>query len=319
MAEPSPKKQKTELQVFTTAAQMRSFTRQQKREGKTVAFVPTMGYLHEGHISLVRAAKERADVVVASIYVNPTQFSKNEDFDVYPRDVDNDRAKLLSAGCVAVFEPESLYTPVVGQTGETSNVVGNETAHPDSHETFVQVERLQLPLCGKSRPHFFRGVATVVTKLFHIVEPDIAVFGRKDYQQWRLITRMVRDLDFAVEVVGMPICREEDGLAMSSRNARLSPEARSKAPAIYAALQWAERVAADGSVTDPAAIKEHVRGEIDKAGGKVDYVELVDANHLGPITNVATQPTLLAVAAHFPARDRGTVRLIDNTVLCERK
>ncbi|KXZ44358.1 hypothetical protein GPECTOR_69g451 [Gonium pectorale] len=325
-----------ELPVFTTAADMRNWVRKQKKSGRKVALVPTMGYLHEGHLSLVKAAKERADIVVASIYVNPTQFAAHEDFDVYPRNpvrrsigssrgfegqtlpALDDRAKLAAAGCHAVFEPESLYVSVPG-AGEGSNVVGRETQHPDSHETYVTVERLQRPLCGGSRPHFFRGVCTVVTKLFHICEPDVAVFGRKDYQQWRVISRMVRDLDFAVEVVGMPICREPDGLAMSSRNARLSPEAREKALCISRGLAWAEAAVAEGRVSEPSEVSSHIRGLIEEAGGKVDYVELLDAGNLGPISDLASQPTLLAIAAHFPAKDRGTVRLIDNTVLGEAK
>jgi pantoate--beta-alanine ligase len=183
-------------------------------------------------------------------------------------------------------------------------------AHPP------QVERLQRPLCGASRPHHFRGVATVVAKLFHIVEPDVAVFGRKDYQQWRLIARMARDLDFGVEVVGLPICREADGLAMSSRNARLSPEARAAGLCIVRGLRWAEAAAAAAAPPPPAELAAHVAAEIRAAGGEVDYVTLAHADHLGPVTDVASQPTLLAVAAFFPARDgRGRVRLIDNTVL----
>lgn len=315
---PPPKKARITVPVFTTAADMRQWSREQRRQGKRIAFVPTMGYLHEGHLSLVKAAKELADVVVASIYVNPTQFSKNEDFDVYPRQPEEDRAALEAGGCDAIFEPLRLYHEVEGGPSETSNVVGNESEHPDAHETFVQVEKLQEPLCGISRPHFFRGVATVVTKLFHIVEPDVAVFGRKDYQQWCIITRMVRDLDFGVEIVGMPICREEDGLAMSSRNARLSPESRSKAPGIYRALQWAQKAVASGAETDTSKIRENVSNAIGEAGGKVDYVELVDALNLKPVSNAAEQPTLLAVAAHFPAKDRGLVRLIDNIVLGEK-
>lgn len=300
--------------MFTTASDMRNWVRKQKKSGRKVALVPTMGYLHEGHLSLVKAALEKADIVVASIYVNPTQFAAHEDFDVYPRNAAEDRAKLKAAGCHAVFEPESLYVQTPG-TSESNNVVGRETAHPDAHETWVTVERLQRPLCGGSRPHFFRGVCTVVTKLFHVVEPDVAVFGRKDYQQWRVISRMVRDLDFAVEVVGMPICREEDGLAMSSRNARLSPEARQNALCISRGLRWAEQAVGSGEVMEAAVVAERLKADIAAAGGTVDYVELLHAENLGPIAELAAQPVLLAVAAHFPARDRGTVRLIDNTVL----
>ncbi|MEW5302415.1 MAG: hypothetical protein WDW36_005205 [Sanguina aurantia] len=303
-----------ELLIFTTVAEVRTWSRSQRAAGRTVAFVPTMGYLHEGHISLVKAALQHADVVVASIYVNPTQFSKNEDFDVYPRSVDKDREQLRIAGAKAVFEPTSLYTSVPGQQ-ETSNVVGRECQHPDAHETFVQVERLQTPLCAKSRPHFFRGVATIVTKLFNIVEPDVAVFGQKDFQQWRVIERMVRDLDFPIKIVGLPICREADGMAMSSRNARLSPESRQSGLCISQALKWAAAAVQGPSPPTPAAIIQHVTQAITQAGGRVDYVELLSADNLLEIEDACKQPTLLAVAAHFPARDRGEVRLIDNMVL----
>jgi pantoate--beta-alanine ligase len=215
---------------------------------------------------------------------------------------------------------------VVGRTPQ-----GSEPR--DAHETFVTVERLQRPLCGGSRPHFFRGVATVVSKLFHIVEPDVAVFGRKDYQQLRVISRMVRDLDMAVRVVGAEISREEDGLAMSSRNARLSAEARARAPAIYQALKWARDSSSSGEVTDAKALRDEVERRVAAAGGKVDYVEVRDAETLeeleesggegegaaAPAAAVvgkgAERAAVLAVAAHFPAKDKGTVRLIDNIEL----
>lgn len=304
------------IPIITSKEEIRAFSRKQKLAGKTVGFVPTMGYLHQGHLSLVEEAKKHADVVVASIYVNPTQFSANEDFDVYPRDPDNDRLQLQLAGCAAVFEPAgSLYHQVAGAADDAGNVVGREVAHPDAHETWVTVQQLQRGMCGDSRPHFFRGVATVVTKLFHLVEPDVACFGQKDYQQWRLITRMVRDLDFAITIIGVPIAREADGLAMSSRNARLSPEARSDALSISAALRWAQQAVAQGEMTQAADVAATVRQRIAAAGGDVDYVELRDADNLSLVTDVSKQPTLLAVAAKFPAKDKGSVRLIDNTVL----
>ncbi|KAG1675961.1 hypothetical protein FOA52_014205 [Chlamydomonas sp. UWO 241] len=306
------------LPVITDKDAMRAWSREQRRLGNTIAFVPTMGYLHEGHLSLVKAARARCDVVAASIYVNPTQFSAHEDFDVYPRQAERDRELLQQAGCSVVFEPRSLYHEPEG-AGEGSNVVGREVDHADAHETYVQVEKLQRGLCGKSRPHFFRGVATVVTKLFNIVEPDVAFFGRKDYQQWRVITRMVRDLDFGLEIVGLPICREADGLAMSSRNARLSADARAKAPAIYMALQAAAASVAAGTARAPADVAAQVSAAIEAAGGKMDYVEMVNALSLRPIDDCGAQPTLLAVAALFAAGDAGTgtVRLIDNMVLGE--
>jgi pantoate--beta-alanine ligase len=371
----------SDIKVITSKEEMRAFTRALKREGKTVGFVPTMvrskhtraapaaapaaaddarrrtpnprktqtkkqGYLHDGHLSLVEIAKRECGpngAVVASVYVNPTQFAAHEDFDVYPRDAEGDRAKLARAGCVAVFEPASLYDYNGSSTSasavDSSSVVGRtpQGAEPrDAHETFVTVERLQKPLCGGSRPHFFRGVATVVSKLFHIVEPDVAVFGRKDYQQLRVISRMVRDLDMAVRVVGAEISRESDGLAMSSRNARLSAEAREAAPAIYQALKWARDSSASGEVTDPKALRDEVERRVTDAGGKVDYVEVRDAETLeelekggggegaegaaapaaAPVVGKgAKRAAVLAVAAHFPAKDKGTVRLIDNIEL----
>ena len=248
-----------------------------------------MGCLHEGHLSLVREARAHADCVVVSVYVNPTQFAPHEDFDSYPRDLDGDRSKLQEAGCDVVFEPSDLYP------------------HGDN-DVWVRAETLELPLCGVSRPHFFTGVATVVTKLFNIVEPDVAVFGKKDYQQWRIISRMVRDLDFPITIIGMPIVREADGLAMSSRNARLTPDARAKAPVIYEALQVAER-AVEGGARSPVPLLHNLIVAITATGGVVDYAEIVDAETLVPVDTIARQ-ALLAVAVSF-----GSVRLIDNVVL----
>lgn len=280
--------------VVRDRREMRALSRAHRAAGRRIALVPTMGYLHEGHLSLIDAARERADVVVASIYVNPTQFAPHEDLAVYPRDEAGDLAKLASRGCDLVFAPHDLYER------------GADGAPP--HETWVTVEHLALPLCGQSRPIFFRGVATVVTKLFHIVEPDVAVFGRKDFQQLRVIERMVRDLDFGLEIVPMPIVREPDGLAMSSRNVRLAPDERRRALAIPAALEEAERRLAAGE-SDAASLRKTVAERIATAGGRVDYVELVDAARLTPLDRVDL-PAVLAVAAHF-----GSVRLIDNREL----
>jgi len=268
-----------------------------------------MGYLHDGHLALVEGAKRFADVVVVSIYVNPTQFSVNEDFDVYPRDVEGDREKLRRAGVDAVFEPSSLYEAAPSSSA-TSFVVGTGEFIPGGHETYVQVEQLQKVLCGVSRPHFFRGVATVCAKLFNIVEPDVAVFGKKDYQQWRIISTMVRDLDFGVEVVGMPLVREPDGLAMSSRNVRLSPDERQRALCISRGLRTAREAIEGGAQMSPAEVQRDIAGAIQSAGGAVDYVEVLDADNLSPVSGFAAQDTLIAVAAKF-----GSVRLIDNTVV----
>lgn len=259
------------------------------------------GFLHDGHVSLVQSAVENCDVVVTSIYVNPTQFSENEDFGVYPRSEDEDLKKLEQAGCAAVFMPSQMYH----STSNTSMVVGGalDGIGEDTHETWVTVEKLSQGLCAKSRPHFFRGVCTVVTKLFHIVQPDKAFFGKKDYQQWRVIERMCRDLDFGIEIFGEDIVREEDGLAMSSRNALLTPQHRAAAPAIYKALQTIVRE----KIFDTRHIVDVVSESVSGAGGIIDYVEVVSASTLQRVGNASCQPTLVAVAARF-----GAVRLIDN-------
>ncbi|CAI5990105.1 unnamed protein product [Closterium sp. NIES-64] len=233
------------MEVISEKEAMRQWSRKQHCQGRTVALVPTMGYLHEGHLSLVRLAASLADVVAVSIYVNPSQFAPHEDLLSYPRDLARDLALLKDLPVAAVFAPADLYlrplyappdqrhavaeppaAAVPGPGGAADCPAVASAAAPAGHETWVTVERLQRPLCGGGRPVFFRGVATVVVKLLHIVEPDVAVFGKKDYQQWRLIQRMVRDLDMAVQVVGAPLLREVDGLAMSSRNVRLTPQHR---------------------------------------------------------------------------------------------
>mmetsp|Transcript_6539 Transcript_6539/g.18859 ORF Transcript_6539/g.18859 Transcript_6539/m.18859 type:complete len:309 (-) Transcript_6539:2079-3005(-) len=298
-----------QLQVITNAAAMRQFTRQHRAAGRTVAFVPTMGNLHAGHLALVEAGRQQADVVVASIYVNPTQFAQNEDFDEYPRQREADRKMLQDAGCSAVFEPPSLYASP-SERSESSAVVGRADHIMGAHETFIQVEQLQRGLCGKSRPTFFRGVATVVAKLFNIVEPDVALFGKKDYQQWRVLQRMARDLDFDIKIVGCAIVRHQDGLAMSSRNDMLTAEDRAAAPCIQQALQWAAAAAASDQPPTSEALQAGVADRLTHGGGRVDYVEIVDAEELQPVTALQSQPVLIAVAAWF-----GEVRLIDNVVI----
>nr|DAD36990.1 TPA_asm: hypothetical protein HUJ06_007631 [Nelumbo nucifera] len=239
-------------EIITEKDLMRRWSRSMRAQGKTIGLVPTMGYLHQGHISLVKEAQEHADLIVVSIYVNPCQFAPSEDLATYPSDFQGDIEKLraLSGGVDVVFHPQNLYDyGTSGAVSENNDASGNSCSSQSGddkekraegaavscigerqygHETWVRVERLEKGMCGKSRPIFFRGVATVVTKLFNIVEPDIAVFGKKDYQQWRIICRMVRDLDFSINVVGSEIVRDADGLAMSSRNVHLSPEERKK-------------------------------------------------------------------------------------------
>jgi len=267
---------------------MRAWSRAQRATGRRVGFVPTMGYLHEGHLSLVVEALARTDVVVVSIYVNPTQFAPHEDFAVYPRDLEGDLSKLRALGCHAVFTPERLYASADA-----------------AQETWIEPGPTAAPLCGASRPGFFRGVATVVAKLFHIVEPDVAIFGKKDYQQWRVISAMVRDLDMGIEVVGMPTVRESDGLAMSSRNSRLSTEQREAAVAVPGSLVIATKMVAGGQ-RSAAEVSAAMRRHLEAAGGAVDYIAWVDAETLGPVAELRGA-LLVAVAVAF-----GGVRLIDN-------
>jgi len=262
-----------------------------RSSGETVCLVPTMGALHEGHLSLVRLALENADRTVVSIFVNPTQFGPAEDFEDYPRTLDDDCRKLDALGAHAVFAP------------------GTSAMYPASYATFVTVERLTAGLCGRSRPIHFRGVATVVAKLFNIVEPDSAVFGRKDAQQLAVIRRMVRDLDMDVDIIAGPIVREPDGLAMSSRNVYLTPEERAQAPVIHRALRDAGDLVRSGA-TDVGRITALVRDRIAEAPlAKPEYIEIVDPEEMTPVGRI-TDVSLLAVAVHF-----GATRLIDNILL----
>ncbi len=303
------------MRIFESKSAMREFSREQRGAGKRVGFVPTMGYLHEGHLQLVECAKASCDVVVVSIYVNPTQFSQNEDFGTYPTSLEADKAKLELIACDALLLPSrSLYCYAEdgdGQRGDEGLVVGCGTGEDaGQHSTWVEVGRVSEGLCSLSRPHFFRGVATVVTKLFHIVEPDVAFFGKKDYQQLKVITRLVRDLDFGIKIVGVPISREDDGLARSSRNALLTEAHRHKAPVIFQSLVDAQRLcrgAESGSLAIDVVTKE-IQRRIEAAGGVVDYVHVVDAETVARRTDVVdVGSSLIAVAAFF-----GSVRLIDN-------
>lgn len=278
------------MMILRTTAEMRRQSRAWHRAAETVGFVPTMGYLHAGHLSLVREARARCERVVLSIFVNPTQFGPHEDLAAYPRDFARDEALCRDAGVDAVFYPEAA------------------TMYAPDHSTWVVEESLTRPLCGASRPGHFRGVTTVVAKLFHAVEPDVAVFGRKDAQQALVIQRMVRDLDFAVEIVVAPVIREADGLAMSSRNKYLDPDQRQRARSIPRGLERAAILYRDGERT-AAALCGAVAREIAAAGGEVDYVELVSRADLEPAER-AEGPVLLAVAARF-----GGTRLIDNVFL----
>ena len=275
------------LPVVRTVEDLRAQVGAWHRNGETVALVPTMGALHDGHLALVRRARELADHVVASVFVNPTQFAPHEDFDRYPRDEAGDSAKLASAGC------DLLYAPTV------------RGMYPDGFATAITVGGPAEGLCGTFRPQMFGGVALVVTKLFLQAQPDVAVFGEKDYQQLMVIRRFARDLDIAVRVEGLPTVREADGLAMSSRNAYLSADERARAPELNRALREAASALAGGA--EAAAVLEVVRARITAAGfGSIDYVELRDADTLEPVAR-AERPARLLAAAWM-----GKARLIDN-------
>ncbi len=277
--------------TVTRVAEMKRLARGWRAEGKRIGFVPTMGYLHEGHLSLVRESKRRTDVTVVSIFVNPTQFGPNEDYKKYPRDLAKDSAYLEGAGVDVLFHPAA------------------SDVYPPGYRTSVEVEGLQDRLCGKSRPGHFRGVATVVLKLFDIVAPDQAFFGAKDAQQVLIIKRMTADLDLDVEVVTCPLVREPDGLALSSRNAYLGPAERKAALSLSAGLRWAEKAAAAGE-RDPARLVAGIRTVIEAEPlARVDYVEAVDPETLEPMAELRGE-VLIALAIFI-----GPARLIDNVRL----
>jgi pantoate--beta-alanine ligase len=293
---------------ITTVAEMRAYSARQRAAGRRIALVPTMGALHEGHLALVRLAASRADRVVVSIFVNPRQFDRADDLAGYPRDLEGDAAALAALGDAA---PDVLYVPTVDQV------------YPVEPAVTVTVSGLDALLCGASRPGHFDGVVTVVTKLCNVVAPDLAVFGRKDYQQLAIITRLVADLDLGVEIVAGPTVREADGVALSSRNRRLDDGQRRTARVVPAALRAAVAAAREERATGrrPTAgmLSEAVTGTLAAASGiTVDYVEVVDPETLAPPDESARgegadgtpERLLVAVAVHV-----GPVRLIDNVVV----
>lgn len=263
-----------------------------KKSGKSIGFVPTMGALHEGHLSLVRRAKLENDVTVVSIFVNPKQFGPNEDFDRYPRNFERDKELLEKEGIDYIFYPSI------------------EDMYPKGYETYVDLERLPNHLCGLSRPGHFRGVATVVAKLFNIVQPDRAYFGQKDYQQAKIIKRMVEDLNFPIEIVVMPIVREEDGLAMSSRNTYLSPEERKNASILYKSLQKAKDLILSGE-KDVSKIKNEMVKMLSSIESRIDYVEIVEPETLEKIDRIPEKGSVVIALAVYI----GNARLIDNEIV----
>ncbi len=283
------------MKTISEVGEIREFCKELKKQGKTIALVPTMGFLHKGHISLIKKAKTLADIVIVSRFVNPTQFAPNEDLDAYPNDRERDFQATSEAGVDILFEPvkEAMYF--------------------ENHGTWVEVPELAKGLCGQTRPIHFRGVCTIVTKLFNLIMPDYAVFGEKDYQQLTIIRRMVRDLNMNVEIVAGEIIREEDGLAMSSRNAYLTKEERSLAPFIRKGLLLLAEKAKNGEhcaknlyAVFAHFIQEHI------PSARIDYVTMVDKDELVELETLKDS-AVVAVAVYL-----GKARLLDN-ILIESK
>jgi len=272
---------------------MRQTSERLRLAGKRIGVVPTMGYLHEGHLSLIRIAKMKADVVITTLFVNPTQFGPNEDLSRYPRSFEHDLSLSNSAGTDYLFAPEASQM------------------YPTGYSTYVNAEGITDVLEGKSRPGHFRGVATVVAKLFNLTKPHVAVFGQKDAQQVAVIRRMVRDLNFDVELLIAPIVREADGLAMSSRNTYLTPQQRNEAAVLYRSLKLAEQRVKLGEHDCKKIIDEMTNLITSSSSGQIDYVSFADNNSLQELGKLQVrQSVLVSLAVKF-----GTTRLIDNTVL----
>ncbi|MBA7464932.1 Pantothenate synthetase [subsurface metagenome] len=278
------------MKTITTVAELRGAVARKRLGGKRIGFVPTMGYLHNGHLALVEASRAECDVTVVSIFVNPTQFGPNEDLSVYPRDFPRDEKLCRDAGVEVLFAPDA------------------KEVYPTQFQTFVEPGELANPLCGAFRPGHFRGVATVVSKLFNMVQPDVAFFGQKDYQQCAVARRMVADLNLPIEIVMVPTVREPDGLAMSSRNRYLNEEQRRRALAISRGLFAAEAEFRSGE-RDAEKLRAIARRHLE-AVDLLQYLELVDGDTLKPAESSLGRPAALCVAAYV-----GSTRLIDNVIL----
>jgi pantoate--beta-alanine ligase len=279
------------IEIITAVKDMQKRSDKMRCQGKTIVFVPTMGFLHEGHLSLIREGKKHGDDMVVSIFVNPSQFGPSEDLETYPRDLERDLDLLQKEGVNAVFAPDA------------------DEIYGEKYQTYVELEKLPNHLCGLSRPVFFKGVATVVTKLFNIVKPHVTIFGQKDYQQLTIIRQMVRDLNFDIKVVGAPTVRESGGLAMSSRNTYLTPDQRISALSLNKSLQKAQTLVENGlkdadKIIDTAAelIRSHPETEI-------DYITICDPESLDDMKTI-DKPALMALAVNI-----GKARLIDNMIL----
>jgi pantoate--beta-alanine ligase len=286
------------MELLRTVDDMQAHADEARADGKTLALVPTLGALHEGHLALVRAALEKADHVTVSVFVNPTQFGPDEDYDEYPRDLEGDREKLETLGVDALFAPsvEEMY-PFVDDEALPGPLAWVEVDHLDEH------------LCGAYRDGHFQGVTTVVTKLLNACKPDVAVFGKKDAQQYVIIQHLVEDLLFDVEVIGVPTVREPDGLARSSRNAYLNDDEREQATVLYEAVTAAEEAIEGGEQEADAVVRAMDQALATAPDAEVEYAEVVDAHTLQPVEHLAPgQDVLAAVAVYF-----GDTRLIDNT------
>jgi pantoate--beta-alanine ligase len=279
------------MQIIETIPRMSVTVRLLKKDGKSIGFVPTMGYLHEGHLSLARTAKKHNDVVIMSIFVNPIQFGPREDLDNYPRDLKRDEEMASQAGVDIIFYPSA------------------KDVYPPGFSTYVTVGKLTDGLCGESRPGHFRGVTTVVTKLFGIVKPDIAYFGQKDAQQALVIKKMVEDLNMGIDIKMLPIVREKDGVAMSSRNVYLSRAERKDAGILYEALNAAKKLIEEGEMNSAKIIKVMEAAVKSKPTARIDYISIVDTKNLKPVKKVS-DGALIAVAVYF-----GKTRLIDNIIV----
>lgn len=279
------------MKVFSTPHEMYTWSREERRMGRTIAFVPTMGALHEGHLELIRYGRQKCDRLIVSIYVNPKQFGPTEDLSRYPRDIEGDLKKAKSENVDAVFLPSDA------------------TMYPEGYQTYVEVRDITQRLCGVSRPGHFRGVTTVVAKLFNITIPDIAIFGEKDFQQLVTIRRMVNDLNIPIEIIGRPIVREPDGLAMSSRNRYLSANEREAALSLSQSLIEAKKLIEEGE-NNSSKVFAHVSNIIDAAKiVKIDYLHVVNVETLEDIDKIKP-PALIAIAAFV-----GKTRLIDNVII----
>jgi pantoate--beta-alanine ligase len=279
------------MEIIQRIPQMKELSKKARSDGKVIGLVPTMGFLHEGHMSLVREARKMADVVVTSVFVNPAQFGPAEDLDRYPRDVTRDAEMLAAENVDYVFLPRA------------------EEMYPENFHTYVKVHELSERLCGQTRPGHFEGVTTVVMKLFHIVDPHFAYFGQKDAQQMVIIRRMVQDLNMDVEIVRLPIVREPDGLALSSRNVYLSEEERKAAPVLYRALEHARKRVEDGERKSKNLIKEMQEIIAAESLAKIDYISITDTTELKDLKTLKDK-SLIALAVYF-----GKTRLIDNIIV----